>query len=249
MAGKRAAGLEGTGAGAPGLCYAIGDVHGRLDCLEALIGRILDDAAVHATTARPLLVTLGDYVDRGPDSAGVIDRLMAGIEGFDLVCLKGNHEAMFLEAMSGEAPLAWATWLRNGGAATLCSYGAPMSWTAPGPDWFRSHVPHTHQKWLRERPLHHRVGELLFVHAGVRPGVPLEAQSEEDLLWIRKTFYQNPDTLGLRVVHGHTPNEIPEIHPYRINLDTLAYATGVLSCAVLDPARPFDTPRLLQTAL
>ncbi|MCP5431801.1 MAG: serine/threonine protein phosphatase [Alphaproteobacteria bacterium] len=230
--------------------YAIGDIHGRRDCLDALLARIVrhgaraDERDVRAR----VIVTLGDYVDRGPDSRGVIERLMRGVEGFSLVTLKGNHEAIFLTVLADPAPDLWAWWRRNGGHSTLSSYGR-LPEGPPTRAWLEDHVPEAHRRWLEALPVVHAPDGLVFVHAGIRPGVPLDAQSEEDMLWIRQEFLDSRVDFGGRIVHGHTPNETPEILANRINLDTLAYASGILTCAVIDGTDPRGTPEILQTSL
>jgi serine/threonine protein phosphatase 1 len=205
--------------------YAVGDVHGCADRLDAL----------HA-----LLVHLGDFIDRGPDSAGVIARLASGspLPGVPMVALRGNHEQMMLEAVTGDRG-AIADWRSNGGNAALQSWGIRAA--KKDRDW-AADLPVLHYAFLRSLRLIHRVDGYVFVHAGVRPGVPLTAQTAEDLLWIRKPFLESrgsllPDEPGLAFVHGHTPEAAPVVTDNRIGVDTGAVRGGRLTCAVLEGAR------------
>ena len=208
------------------LSYAIGDIHGCLDLLERAFGLI----RAHAGARSFQVVCLGDYVDRGPDSRGVVEFLMREADRTPLTCLKGNHEAMLLEAIEeGE----WTSWLDNGGRETLASYDGE--------------VPAEHRRWLRRLPVCARDADRLYVHAGFRPGVPLAEQEEEVCIWIRGRFL-DADLPG-HVVHGHTPQHIdklqvdrPERLPHRTNLDTGACWTGVLSVGAFEPGRagPMD---------
>ncbi len=215
--------------------YAVGDVHGCLDRLEAMHTLITEDLA-----ARPadeaVLVHLGDYVDRGPDSAGVVARLTAGspIPGLATINLMGNHEYMMLGAIASGEPEAIELWLANGGADSLLSWGVPRS--AQPKEW-PSYLPIEHLVFLRDLAMHHLVGGYLFVHAGIRPGIPLERQNRHDLLWIREPFLSFPASLGVVVVHGHTPRAQPVVRPNRIGIDTGAVMGGVLTCAVLEQDR------------
>lgn len=214
--------------------YAIGDVHGLDTRLAALHARVAADLA-----ARPcpdaLLIHLGDYIDRGPDSAGVVARLAGGapIPGLRTVCLMGNHERTMLDALDGQRAAA-TDWLEYGGGAALASWGAAV---ADGPAGWAAAVPQAHRDWLAKLPLRHRVGDYLFVHAGVRPGVPLDRQDPEDLLRIRGAFLNSEAWHGAVVVHGHTPVPAPEVWANRINLDSGAVFGRALSCAVLEDER------------
>lgn len=215
--------------------YAVGDVHGRLDLLE----RAFDRIAAHAGERPHRIVTLGDYVDRGPESAGVVAFLMRRGEAADLVCLKGNHEDMLLRAVAGEDG-AVRQWLWNGGLETLASYGA----SADGD--LRRAIPEAHLRWFADLPLTASDPHRTFVHAGLEPGVPLRLQDEHLLLWIRAPFLRaGADAFETHVVHGHTPQwdekpdaAKPELLGHRTNLDTGAYATGVLTVGVFDPDVP-----------
>lgn len=214
--------------------YAIGDVHGCDDRLAALHALIAEDARVRPAS-RITLVHLGDYVDRGPDSAAVLRRLLAPspLPDVETVTLLGNHEVMMLDACDPRAhPGAMPFWLENGGAATLASYGAnpedPDAWTIVPPD---------HLDLLQQCPLSFEAGDYLFVHAGVRPGVPPDRQDPFDLVWIREPFLSFDGDLPQVVVHGHSPTELPAIRPHRIGIDTGACYGGPLTCVVLEGQR------------
>jgi serine/threonine protein phosphatase 1 len=214
--------------------YAIGDVHGCADKLRALHARIAAHLAARPI-ADPVLVHLGDYIDRGPESAAALAALLAPPAGLRAVNLSGNHEQMMLEAVLTAEPAAFALWMRNGGRPALRSWGL-----APDlpPGELRAALPPAHLAFLRGLALSHREGGYLFVHAGVRPGVPLAAQSPHDLLWIREPFLSWPGDLGgVVVVHGHTPMEGPVVKANRIGLDTAAVLGGPLTCAVLERDR------------
>ncbi len=220
--------------------YAIGDVHGCADRLEAMHALIRDDLAARVV-AEPTIVHLGDYVDRGTDSAGVIACLVGG-----LVCgrwpeppprvvnLMGNHEDMMLAALDGADADSVQQWLANGGAHTLASWG--VSPRTPPSGW-RAQVPAAQLALLRRLGLFHRQGGYVFVHAGLRPGIPIERQTREDMLWIREPFLSSKAAFPGVVVHGHTPERSVVVRPHRIGVDTGAVMGGVLSCAVLEGDR------------
>lgn len=216
------------------LVYAVGDTHGRRDLLDILLERIRRDAA-ELDAGHCLLVFLGDYVDRGPDSAGVIDRLVSGpIKGFETVCLKGNHEAIMLDFLAGKTPLDH--WLDNGAAATFASYGVDepaFGWHAADAEACRSALdaalPSNHRQFLDTLAGHHQCGDYFFAHAGVRPGVALDAQRPMDLIWIREAFLESDADFGKVVVHGHTPGREPVVRPNRIGIDTGAWTRGTLT--------------------
>lgn len=218
--------------------YAVGDVHGRLDLLDFVLRRIREDA--RDAPARRILVLLGDYIDRGPASAGVLDRLLEGPPaGFERVMLKGNHEdtlGRFLAGDLGAAP----SWLAYGGRETLESYGIdppPRGGGAPPLAALRSALaaamPDSHRALLDRLVPSHAEGGYLFAHAGVRPGVPLAAQSADDLMWIREPFLSSDADFGAVVVHGHSISATPDIKANRIGIDTGAYHTNRLTCLVL----------------
>ena len=222
------------------LLYAVGDIHGRLDLLAGLLGLIELDAQASRPADRRTLVFLGDYVDRGPDSRGVVERLIAEVpQGFDVHFLKGNHEAMLLDFLDD----AWRLehWLMNGGEETMRSYGVDTvrlaQLGAPAGTWrqaFAEALPEAHLRFFRDLQLSVSFGDYLFVHAGLRPGVPLAAQSEADLIWIRGPFLSHADPFDKIVVHGHTPGERPDIRANRIGIDTGAVFSGRLTALRLE---------------
>jgi serine/threonine protein phosphatase 1 len=223
--------------------YAVGDVHGRSDLLGVIIDRVRDDLA-RRPHPQPHLVFLGDYVDRGPDSRGVLARLvaLAAEERLPATFLLGNHDACLLAYL--EDP-DWTGrglhWFHTamGGAATLASYGVPDADEKSPAAWhgaFRKAFPAEHRGFLASCAFTRRIGTYLFVHAGIRPGVSLDEQEAEDLLWIREPFLSWKRDLGVKVVHGHTIVPFVEHHPNRIAIDTGAVRTGRLSCLVLEDA-------------
>lgn len=225
--------------------YAVGDVHGRDDLLAELHDRILADSAGRAASRR-VLVHLGDYVDRGPASRQVVERLAAeglaaeALPGFEIVSLKGNHEALLLDFLDGREPAGG--WLANGGGATLFSYGVPPPdpWDEEDVDRTRAalaaRLPAHHRSFFSCLPTIHQEGDYLFVHAGIRPWAPLDRQAEADLLWIREPFLEWSKPFGVIIVHGHTIARAPDVRTNRIGIDTGAYASGVLTALVLEGA-------------
>lgn len=217
--------------------YAIGDVHGRLDLLDALLAQIAKDANAMDAPERLVLVLLGDLIDRGPHSQGVVQRayeLVRGerMSGFEIHVLKGNHEQAMLQFLAGENE--GTQWLANGGIEALASYGinaiqAPERLRQA----FQDALPQTHRRLLRDLALTHVEGDYAFVHAGVRPGVAWTDQREEDLLWIRREFTDSMADFGYFVVHGHSARDTPEVCANRANIDTRAWSSGVLTCLVL----------------
>jgi serine/threonine protein phosphatase 1 len=214
--------------------YAIGDIHGCADRLFALHQVIADDLA-RRPVAAPLLLHIGDYIDRGPDSAAVIARLAAGspLPGVPTVNLLGNHEQTMIDALSGDRA-AGTDWLYQGGRPALESWGVDPD--SPRDTW-PAGVPAEHLAFVRGLTLSHRDGGYFFAHAGIRPGVPLEAQTKEDLLRIRQPFLFTDVDFGAVVVHGHTPVKAPVVRHNRIAIDTGAVFDGVLTCAVLEGRR------------
>ncbi|MGE0722738.1 MAG: metallophosphoesterase family protein [Alphaproteobacteria bacterium] len=218
--------------------YAVGDVHGRADLLADLQAQIVADAR-RVEADRRVVVYLGDYVDRGGQSREVIDRLLdVPLPGFESVHLMGNHEAFLLQFL--ETIAAGPGWMMNGGRATLASYGIqpPARITdaqllAETQAHLRAALPEDHRLFLETLGLSHVEGDYAFVHAGIRPGVPLDEQAPADLLWIREPFLDWTGPLERVIVHGHTISEQPEIRPNRIGIDTGAFASGVLTCLAL----------------
>lgn len=221
--------------------YAIGDIHGHPELLDALQAEIARDLAAHPHD-NVTEVYIGDYVDRGPDPAGVVERLTRPPPaGRERICLEGNHEDMLLRFLEDETMLG--PWIDNGGLTTLASYGVDLGvgfFGAVDPaacrEAFAAALPPHHRAFFDGLQLSHRLGDVLFVHAGIRPEVPLEEQDPFDLLWIRGEFLNWPGPLPVRVVHGHTPVARPQVTPWRIGIDTGAFATGRLTAAVLEGA-------------
>jgi serine/threonine protein phosphatase 1 len=214
--------------------YAIGDVHGLDDRLAILHAAIAEDLA-RRPCASPLLLHLGDYIDRGPNSRGVVARLSgaAPLPGVATVNLMGNHEQTMIDALAGQGA-AMTDWMINGGRAALQSWGGDPD--APRCTWPDA-VPAEHLRFLRDLALLHREGGYLFVHAGIRPGVALEQQTRQDLLSIRQAFLYSEADFGVVVVHGHTPKADPVLRANRIGIDTGAVYGGRLTCAVLEDER------------
>lgn len=213
--------------------YAIGDIHGCLAELRAAERRIIADAA-HLPASRRIILALGDLIDRGPQSAAVLDHFAdAPPAGFERLSLCGNHDETFLSFI--EDPQANMGWLEFGGEQTLESYGIDVTRLARHRgaaglgDIVRATVPDSHIAFLRKLPVALRMGGALFVHAGVRPGVPLTEQSDDDFMWIREPFVSQPHGLGVMVIHGHTPANEPVFATGRIGIDTGAFATGRLT--------------------
>ena len=221
--------------------YAVGDIHGRVDLLRRLHGFIHHDA-YERQAPRNVVVYLGDYIDRGEASPGVIDLLLdEPLPGFEAVHLKGNHEETLLAFLDdvGVGP----GWLMYGGAETLLSYGVvPPLAPAGGQELeraqaeLRAKLPERHRRFMEGLRLTHEEGDYLFAHAGVRPGVPLDQQEEQDLLWIRDEFLLSDAEFGKIIVHGHTITSRPDVQRNRIGIDTGAFASGTLTCLVLEGA-------------
>jgi serine/threonine protein phosphatase 1 len=202
--------------------YTIGDIHGRLELLERLLEEIQPDLE------RDRLVFIGDYIDRGPQSKGVVDyviRLKALAPPEQVICLKGNHEAMFLDFLEGREV---ALFLFNGGLPTLIEY-----W---GPDWEKEErlvLPLDHDRFYRELLNYYETPDYIFVHGGLKPGLPLSEQQEEDLLWIRGEFIVSMEDFGRKVIFGHTPFQRPLVMPNKIGIDTGAVYGNLLTCLKL----------------
>jgi len=217
--------------------YAIADLHGRFDLLEMALACVAKCAEPPAT-----LVTLGDYVDRGPDSRKIIERLMAGLghDGWRLICLKGNHEDIMWQTCRGLPDVDW--WLTNGGAATLISYGQHK-----GDQADVAVVPATHLDWIEQLPLMHVDAHRVFVHAGIDPSCSLDEQDAEDVIW---KIYRDDDDGGYgqrHVVHGHHQHAHgPIFKKNRTNFDTLAWYTGRLAIGVFDDATPGGPIEILE---
>jgi serine/threonine protein phosphatase 1 len=216
--------------------YAIGDIHGRADLLQRMLDAI-DRTLVTHPVKISVQVLLGDYIDRGPNSREVVEMLLARRRRSAMICLKGNHESYAARFLSD--PSILSEWMRVGGVNTLRSYGLQPSATDDPNEQqkiakaFSDALPETHRRFLFGLALSYTCGDFFFTHAGVRPGIPLSHQREQDLLWIRDDFLLYEEAFDKIVVHGHTPAQKPDIRPNRINIDTGAYATGHLTCLVL----------------
>lgn len=220
--------------------YAVGDIHGRLDLLDELLGQIEDD--IHARPVeRAAVVFLGDFIDRGPDSAGVVERLstLANFPAQTLFLL-GNHEEVMLRVLAGEPDIG-QDWLGFGGDACVASYGMSPQQLQTMDErqmagLLAAAVPAHHVAFLKSCGDTFQFGDYLFVHAGIRPGIPIEEQDPADLRWIRRPFLTDSKDHGCMVVHGHTISEGVDILPNRIGIDTGAYRTGVLTAIAIEGA-------------
>ncbi len=222
--------------------YAVGDIHGRADLVERMHEIIVSDAAKHSHKQN-FIIYLGDYLDRGPYVRETIDLLLTNNPpGFERVHLMGNHEQILLNFL-GE-PSILSMWLGVGGMSTLMSYGLKP----PGSgfseqkayeirDELQEKIPAEHIGFINNLRPSHQVGDYLFVHAGIRPAVPIENQVPDDIYWIRDEFLNSDADHGKMVIHGHTISEDIQHFSNRIGIDTGAYASGVLSCAVLEEDR------------
>ncbi|MBT4889547.1 MAG: serine/threonine protein phosphatase [Rhodospirillales bacterium] len=220
--------------------YAIGDIHGCNDLLGNLLTWIEDDVCTKGA-ARNVMVFLGDYVDRGPDIIGVLDRLIKGLPFVqETIFLRGNHEDTLLRFLDGD-DLDWR-WFEHGGIETFKSYGLDIP-----DDPHQAHAkaallrkklklafPPNHKRFLEQLDNYWLDGDYLFVHAGIKPGASIEVQSQRDLLWIRDEFLASTADFGKIIVHGHSITDKPNVQPNRIGIDTGAWRTGLLTCLVLD---------------
>ena len=227
--------------------YAVGDIHGCSAVLDLLHRQIESDSKNYSGDGH--IVYLGDFTDRGPDSRGVLERMLHGVpEGLHPHYVRGNHDQAVLAFL--EDPESYRVWRSFGGAETLVSYGVrPPLYNSPehmmvARDAFERALPAEHLKFLQDLELKLTIGDYVFVHAGIRPGVSLDRQSEDDLLWIREDFLFSTAEHEKIVVHGHTPLPSPVRTSNRISVDTGAYATGILTAAVLEGT----TCRFLQAA-
>lgn len=211
--------------------YAVGDIHGCLNKLIAMHALIAADLAARPTRS-VVLVHLGDYINQGPDSAGVVALLSAGppIPSIPVINLLGDHERMLLDALNGDRAAA-TDWLWAGGKDALATWRLDPD--LPRDEW-EAALPEAHVKWLRSLALSHREGDYLFVHAGIRPGIPFAEQSRDDLVTMRQPFLSSEQDFGLIVVHGHSSSPSVPIVANRIGLDTGAGIGGKLTCAVLE---------------
>lgn len=218
--------------------YATGDIHGRYDLL-VVMGKAIESDLKRRPVADPVSIFLGDYIDRGPDSQKVIEFFLNHHQRTPRqICLKGNHEAYLLDFL--ENPAVLYHWEDLGGLETLSSYGLSEhdlfspDGAASVQTLFKDTLPKSHANFFKSLQLLHQCGDYLFVHAGIRPEVPLDEQSEEELMWIRGPFLNYEEDFGVFVVHGHTPVEHIDRRTNRLDVDTAAYASGRLTCAVLE---------------
>jgi serine/threonine protein phosphatase 1 len=219
--------------------YAVGDIHGRADLLALMLERLEDRAEIDARAAGPpIVIFLGDYVDRGPESDKVIDLLLSGRpNGFERRFLRGNHEQIMQAFMTD--PMSARAWVLQGGAETFLAYGVtpPAAMTANENEWqaaaeaLRAAVPPTHIAFLDSLERYVTLGDYAFVHAGVDAGRSLEQQTDQDLYWVRERFLASKRPFSHRIVHGHTPVDKPYADERRIAVDTGAYASGTLTAA------------------
>jgi serine/threonine protein phosphatase 1 len=217
--------------------YAVGDIHGRLDLLNKLLA-LVDADILLRPTKRHRYIFLGDYIDRGPASRQTVDRLIEHGAATESVFLKGNHESIAVRCLNDLGLFYY--WLRLGGLETLLSYGvSPEILAGPGKivelrAAFESALPPSHLHFFRSLQNSSQCGDFFFAHAGVRPNVALSRQKEDDLLWIREEFLSSSEDFGKVVVHGHTPTLDIDVSSNRVNIDTRAYATGRLTCLVIE---------------
>src|SRR5262249_17093566 len=220
--------------------YCIGDIHGRDDLLGEIAERVEADVGVRSCD-HAMTVFLGDYVDRGLGSMRVVERLAGSEWPTPFIALAGNHEDLLLAFLADE--LILETWRSLGGLETLHSYGVDVGPAMAGRDFeivraaFATRFPERHRHFLETLKVSTAIGDYFFCHAGVRPGVSLDRQDRYDLLNIRDPFLSSEAEHGKLIVHGHTPSLAPEIRPNRIGIDTAAYATGRLTCLVLEKDR------------
>ncbi len=220
--------------------YIIGDIHGRSDLLDRIVDQINRDIEKY-DSGKCLTITLGDYVDRGPDSRGVLERLSRNPFPTRYIALKGNHEALLSDFLHD--PGVAGSWRRMGGLETLYSYRIPTADLMLGKGFdeaaraLRAAIPDEHRAFLASLKPCASNEDYFLCHAGIRPGTPFERQNIKDLLWIRDEFLNSERHFGKMVIHGHSPNEWPQIMPNRVNIDTGAFATGRLTCLVVEGDR------------
>lgn len=216
--------------------YAIGDIHGRDNLLEKIYARIETDPYRPEKWGKPLVIHLGDYIDGGPDSQLVLDRIIKGSPHFDSLALLGNHEDLMLACLETRDRDVWWNWLSNGGNSTLKSLGLSTRFGYE-PSALRDALGEQRINWLRHLPLYYETTEYIFVHAGIVPGVPLSQQHRKDMLWIRSRFLQSQVDHGKIIVHGHTQTIEPEVRPNRIGIDTGEMRPKTLTAIALCPGQ------------
>jgi hypothetical protein len=215
----------------------VGDIHGCSDLLNAVLAGIDADCR-RRPTDRPITVFVGDYIDRGPTSRQVLELLLQWRQDNEAIFLRGNHETLLARFLADSRILD--KWRQYGGLETLLSYGLKPSISPDRREQIRladelAHaLPRKHFDFIESLDLSFGCGDFLFVHAGIRPGIPIREQTEDDLLWIREEFLDHEQPFERFIVHGHTPVSVPDLRPNRINIDTGAFATGRLTCAVIE---------------
>jgi serine/threonine protein phosphatase 1 len=225
--------------------YVVGDIHGRLDLLNALLDKVKNHA--HTNEGKNTIVYVGDYIDRGPNSRGVVDRVLQSIPGFTARYLRGNHDQAVLDFLAD--PLFYRVWKNYGAPETLVSYGVrPPLFDDPQSivqtrNLFASSLPPDHRRFFENLELSVEAGDYFIVHAGVRPGIGFESQSAQDMMWIREEFLLSGRDHGKVVVHGHTPTTEVIRRKNRIGIDTGAYMSGYLTALVLEG----ESVEILQT--
>ena len=180
------------------------------------------------------LVFLGDYIDRGPNSIGVIDLVMKGLDGFSSIYLKGNHEDFLVKALKSDDRSVWNNWMSAGGEATLKSLGYDLFLNQYNSTLLENLLGEDRIAWLKSLKLMVQLGDILCVHAGFNPNIPISEQTEKDMLWIRKRFLESNHDFGFGIIHGHTPADKPVVKHNRICLDTGAGMGGELTALVID---------------
>lgn len=224
--------------------YAIGDIHGRDHLLEKIYIRIETDPYRLAEWGKPLVIHLGDYIDGGPDSRDVLDRIMKGSLHFDSLALLGNHEDLMLACLETDDRDVWWNWLSNGGHKTLESFGLSTRF-GYDPRALKEALGDKRIHWLRSLPLYHETSHYIFVHAGIVPEIPMAMQHRKDLLWIRSRFLESQKDHGKLIIHGHTQTIDPELKANRIGIDTGEMRPKTLTAVALFPGQ---SPRFLQVS-
>lgn len=214
--------------------YIIGDIHGESDLLESLLDAILARHHWRYSDAYGVLVYLGDYIDRGPNSKKVIELATRENEGFSNIHLKGNHEALLLNCLETDQREVWNTWMAAGGEVTLRSFGYDLFKDLFDPKRLSEALGEGVLAWLKSLRLFYQYSDFLCVHAGLKPGVEIGHQDEKDLLWIRRQFLESDVDFGRGIIHGHTPSDAPIVRANRIGIDTGAGQQGELTALVVD---------------
>ncbi|MEM8616486.1 MAG: metallophosphoesterase family protein [Pseudomonadota bacterium] len=216
--------------------YVIGDIHGQYDQLCSLLNAIESRHRWKHADKKAILVYLGDYIDRGSQSRLVIDRALKGVEGFESVFLKGNHEDLILRCLESEERSVWNTWMTAGGEQTLKSLGYDLFYEQYDPARLAEALGERRLNWLHGLKVFYRNSDFLCVHAGLLPNTSFEDQKDKDMIWIRKKFLDSDFDFGFGVIHGHTPSDRPVVKPNRIGIDTGAGHGGELTALIVDRA-------------